>query len=167
MIRRILMSGFGLGHAPVASGTFGSAGAVIFAFAAWALWKVSGVSAIWLDLAWIILALLASIGCVKWGKWAIHTWQSGAKKKSDPGIVVLDEFAGQWVALIALPMLTLQNACWVLAVQFFLFRVFDVIKPPPGRQLEKLPDGWGILLDDIAAGVYANLIGQIVFRYFW
>ena len=54
----------------------------------------------------------------------------------------------------------------VLAVQFFFFRLFDVIKPPPGRQLEKLHGGWGILLDDIAAGIYANIVGQIIFRVF-
>jgi phosphatidylglycerophosphatase A len=59
----------------------------------------------------------------------------------------------------------LRHTAAVLAVQFFLFRLFDVVKPPPARQLERLPAGWGILLDDLAAGIYANIVGQVVFRY--
>ena len=99
-----------------------------------------------------------------WGPWAIRQFTASAKKQDDPGRVVLDEIAGQWLALVALPMPTLGRACAVLAVQFFLFRLFDVIKPPPARQFEKLPAGWGILLDDLAAALYANVIGQVIFR---
>jgi phosphatidylglycerophosphatase A len=51
-----------------------------------------------------------------------------------------------------------------LAVAFAAFRLFDVTKPPPARQLEKLPGGWGILLDDLAAAVYANILCQIALR---
>ena len=69
-------------------------------------------------------------------------------------------------ALIALPMHDLRSALVVLAVQFFLFRLFDVIKPPPGRRLEKLHGGWGIVLDDVFAGIYANLVGQAIIRWF-
>ncbi len=52
----------------------------------------------------------------------------------------------------------------VLVGQFLLFRVFDVVKPPPARQAEALPAGWGILTDDLIAGVYANLVGQVIWR---
>jgi len=54
-----------------------------------------------------------------------------------------------------------------VAVQFFLFRVFDIVKPTPARQLERLPHGWGIMADDLAVAVYVNLIGQVAFRYLW
>jgi len=68
----------------------------------------------------------------------------------DPQFVVIDEVAGQLVALVALP-LTWKS----FLAGFILFRVFDIVKPPPVRQLEALPDGAGIVLDDIAAGLYA------------
>jgi phosphatidylglycerophosphatase A len=71
----------------------------------------------------------------------------------DPGRVVADEVAGMWVSLLALP-LTATTA----AAAFVLFRVFDVFKPYPARDLERLPGGWGIMCDDVMAGVYANLV---------
>ena len=167
MIRQWGMTGLGLGYAPVASGTFGSAGACAIALAVWWVVHVSGGSPICLDGSWVVLTLLACVGCVRWGPWAIGHFAGRTRKDGDPGQVVLDEWAGQWLALLAIPMVTLQSAVTVLAVQFFLFRVFDVIKPPPCRRLEKWPAGWGILLDDLAAGVYANLIGQVIFRVVW
>ena len=167
MIRRWLLTGFALGYAPAASGTFGSAGAVAIAAGVWAVVHVNGVDGVWLDVAWIVLALSASAGCVHWGPWAVQYLGPGAKKPGDPSAVVLDEFAGQWLALVALPMTTPTQAGAVLAVQFFLFRLFDVLKLPPCRRFEKLPHGWGIVTDDLAAAVYANLVGQIVFRAFW
>ena len=68
----------------------------------------------------------------------------------DPGFVVIDEVAGQLIALIAIP------ARWQYALtSFILFRGFDILKPPPLRKIEKLPGGWGIMLDDVGAGLYA------------
>jgi len=72
---------------------------------------------------------------------------SGTK---DPQFVVIDEVAGQLVALIAVPL-----AWKSFLVGFILFRIFDIVKPPPVRQLEALPEGAGIVLDDVAAGFYA------------
>ncbi|MGA9545760.1 MAG: phosphatidylglycerophosphatase A [Candidatus Sulfotelmatobacter sp.] len=69
---------------------------------------------------------------------------------TDPQFVVIDEVAGQLVALIAVPF-----AWKSFLAAFILFRVFDIVKPPPVRQLEALPDGTGIVLDDVAAGLYA------------
>ena len=68
----------------------------------------------------------------------------------DPQFVVIDEVAGQLVALIAVPL-----AWKSFLVGFILFRIFDIVKPPPVRQLEALPEGAGIVLDDVAAGFYA------------
>jgi phosphatidylglycerophosphatase A len=72
---------------------------------------------------------------------------AGAK---DPQVVVIDEVAGQLVALIAVPL-----AWRSFLAAFILFRAFDIVKPPPVRQLEAIPEGAGIVLDDVAAGLYA------------
>jgi phosphatidylglycerophosphatase A len=75
--------------------------------------------------------------------------------REDPGHVVIDEVAGQWIALIHSRV----NLSHLLA-GFLFFRLFDIVKPWPARQLEGLPAGWGIMLDDVAAGVYALLLMQ-------
>ena len=70
--------------------------------------------------------------------------------RHDPGFVVIDEVAGQWIALLGSP------ADWRHAlIALVLFRLFDITKPFPARQLERLPEGWGIVFDDVAAGLYA------------
>ena len=80
---------------------------------------------------------------------------------------MLDEFAGQWFALLALPVgldAGLRAVACVVGGQFVLFRVLDIVKPPPAFGLQRLPAGWGILVDDLAAGAYANLVGQLLWR---
>ena len=78
----------------------------------------------------------------------------------DPQFVVIDEVAGQLITLIAVPV------SWKsLVLGFILFRGFDIVKPPPVRQLEHLPEGIGIVLDDVAAGVYALAIMQLALHY--
>ncbi len=81
--------------------------------------------------------------------------------KEDPQHVVIDEVAGQWIALIACPV-DWRHALLAL----LLFRAFDIVKPWPARQLENLPGGWGIMLDDVAAGLYALLGMQILRHWF-
>ena len=83
--------------------------------------------------------------------------ESGQK---DPGFVVIDEVAGQMIALIGCPL----NWKYLLA-GFILFRSFDIVKPFPLRRLEKLPAGTGIMMDDVGAGLYALVLLQ-AFRYF-
>lgn len=73
--------------------------------------------------------------------------------RPDPGHVVIDEVAGQWMTL-AFSRVNLSH----LLAGFLFFRLFDIVKPWPARQLERLPRGWGIMLDDVAAGVYALLV---------
>jgi phosphatidylglycerophosphatase A len=79
----------------------------------------------------------------------------------DPGFVVLDEVVGQWIALIGA---TLTPWSWLLA--FLLFRVFDITKPPPARQFDRMHGGFGIMMDDVAAGVYALILVVLAGRYF-
>lgn len=165
MIRKWAITGFGLGLAPVASGTFGSAGACAISLAAWFIVGPTTTVPNMLDAVWVVLLLLWSVACVVWGPWAIAEYANKARKQGDPGAVVADEFAGQWIALIGFAMPTLQQALIVLAMQFFLFRLFDVLKVFPANKLEKLPAGWGILTDDLAAGVYANVVGQLILRF--
>jgi phosphatidylglycerophosphatase A len=83
----------------------------------------------------------------------------GAGKK-DPQFVVIDEVAGQLVALIAVP-LTWKS----FLAGFILFRAFDIVKPPPVRQLEAIPEGAGIVLDDIAAGLYALVVVHLFLHF--
>jgi phosphatidylglycerophosphatase A len=80
--------------------------------------------------------------------------------KKDPQHVVIDEVAGQLVTLIACPIV------WqALLAGFILFRVFDILKPPPIRSLEKLPEGTGIVVDDLGAGVYALMVLQLLLHF--
>ena len=83
-----------------------------------------------------------------------------AHHSEDPQFVVIDEVAGQLIALIAVPV------SWQsLLAGFILFRGFDIVKPPPVRQLEKLPEGTGIVLDDVAAGLYALAVMQSLLHF--
>ena len=72
--------------------------------------------------------------------------------------MVIDEVVGVWISLFWLP-LTWQH----LLIGFCLFRLFDIWKPLGIRQLEKIPNGWGVMLDDVAAGIYANICLQIIY----
>lgn len=84
---------------------------------------------------------------------------SAACGNKDPQFVVIDEVAGQLIAFIGVPLVWK----WALA-SFILFRIFDMLKPPPVRQLERLPGGNGIVLDDVAAGAYVLVILQVLIR---
>jgi phosphatidylglycerophosphatase A len=85
-------------------------------------------------------------------------WAAGEtarqKNAEDPGLVVVDEAVGQWIALAGAGAFTATQA----AAAFVLFRLFDIVKPWPVRALERLPGGWGIVADDAAAGAYAALV---------
>jgi len=82
--------------------------------------------------------------------------------KSDPQFVVIDEVSGQLIAL-SFPFTLLNWKSWLLG--FILFRVFDIVKPPPVRQLERLPEGTGIMLDDVAAGILACISIHLLLHF--
>jgi len=153
-IRRFLVTGLALGYGPVAPGTFGSAGAVgAFALAAWALPTPSCVFGVM-----ALVAIFFSVVCVRLGPFA-----EKAFGKKDPSECTADEWAGQAVTMLGLPIAA--GGLWITClVGFVSFRLFDIVKPPPVRQLEKLPQGWGVLADDLAAGVYANAAAQLILR---
>ncbi len=115
------------------------------------------------------VCLASSGACVVFGEWAEAYYG-----KKDPGWVVADETAGQCIALIALPVaapvfggdasfiVTLWPLAFALAVSFLAFRFFDILKPPPAGGLQKLPGGWGVLIDDLFAGGYALIATQVI-----
>ena len=161
-LRTACITVLGAGFAPFAPGTWGSAVAIVLFAPIWFGARAFAAPLFTVYLAVVAGILLASWLSVRWGGWAIARFGS-----SDPKPFTLDEFAGQWVALFVLPI-ALQADVWswlcLMAGQFFFFRLFDVLKPPPARQAESLPAGWGILTDDLFAGLYANIAGQMLWR---
>lgn len=139
----------GAGLLPKMPGTYGSAVAAILV---WLAFRFDGPS------QWILIGGLVafSVMCVALGGWA----QDFLGRK-DPGPVVVDEGAGICLTLLYQP----HYGAWAIVIGFVAFRLFDITKPPPARQLEKLPAGWGILADDLAAAVYANVLCQLLLRY--
>ena len=155
--KRVLTSFFGLGFLPLAPGSWGSLPVPII----FGLCASLGVTTAAISVVRAALIVVASVVCVSFSSSAIE-----ACGRKDPGEVVVDEVAGQAVAFLMLPCLDSTVAIWTAAaIGFVAFRVFDIIKPPPCRQLENLPDGWGILADDLAAGVYAAITLQLCLRF--
>jgi phosphatidylglycerophosphatase A len=136
----LIATWFGAGLLPVAPGTWGSLAALP---CAWIIVYLAGPAAL------VAAALIVfPLGC----------WAGGvvarASGRHDPGFIVVDEVAAQWLVLAAVPL----DWRWYLA-GFVLFRVFDVVKPWPARLVErKLKGGFGIMLDDIVAALYAVLV---------
>jgi phosphatidylglycerophosphatase A len=133
---------FGCGYSPKAPGTAGSLAALAIA---WMLHTYVGLSAI--GTAWLSVLLAGP------GIWAADVYAREIGKK-DPQDVVVDEVVGQWMTLAGATVLNWKS--WLLA--FVLFRLFDIWKPAPVRQLERLPGGLGIVADDAMAGVYGALV---------
>ena len=110
------------------------------------------------------LLVVGSVTCVLYSPASI-----AAKEDDDPGEVVMDEFAAQALTFLALPLLAPRGLCgwesFVLAsVGFLAFRVIDIVKPWPIGKLERLPAGWGILADDLAAGICSAIVVFIAMR---
>jgi phosphatidylglycerophosphatase A len=144
-VHKLIATWFGLGLMPRAPGTFGSLGALPFAYLIISYAGLSG----------LIVAIIA-VSLIGW--WAADKVgrESG---EEDNQIIVVDEVAGQWVALLVAGL----NIKLIIAA-FLLFRLFDVIKPWPVSRCEKLPGATGVMADDIAAGFYA-LLCLVVLRY--
>ena len=139
----VIATFFYIGRLHPGPGTWGSAATVLL----WAAtaYGLSPALRIPIAIALAIVVILIGIPAA--------TRVARASATKDPQFVVIDEVAGQLIALIAVPLK------WqTFLIGFILFRVFDIFKPPPVRQLEKLPEGTGIVLDDVAAGLYA-LVG--------
>ncbi len=141
---------FGIGRFHPGPGTWGSAATVL-------LWWLLAHSIEpgwrpWLAISLAAVAVLVGIPAA--------TRVARASSVKDPQFVVIDEVAGQLVTLIAAPV-TWQS----LLLGFILFRGFDIVKPPPIRHLERLPEGMGIVIDDVGAGLYALVVMQLALHF--
>jgi phosphatidylglycerophosphatase A len=147
---RSIATFFGTGYLRPGPGSWGSAATVL----------------LWLIIASSLPANLRPYVCVALALLAIAlgipaaTCVARAANLKDPQFVVIDETAGQLITLIAAP-LTWKS----LLAGFILFRIFDILKPPPVRQLERLPEGTGIVLDDVAAGLLALAVMQLLLHF--
>ena len=137
MLARLIGTVFGAGYSPVAPGTAGS----LVAVAVWWLWFPET------SIQWSIAVVATVVGL-----WASHEL-SRQEADKDPSKVVIDEFAGMWIALAGLP-----HTLTAAFAAFLIFRALDITKIPPMKQLERLPGGLGIMADDIAAGMITRAI---------
>lgn len=154
--KRVLTSSFGLGFLPIAPGTWGSLPpAAIFVVLTW-----FGLGCVPISVVMAVIAIAASVVCVKFAPAAIKI-----TGKNDPGEVVADEVAGQAVTFIGACAVGFQGGLIVAVLGFLIFRFFDILKPWPVYKLEKFPEGWGILLDDLGAGVYAAIVLYFALRF--
>jgi phosphatidylglycerophosphatase A len=141
---------FGAGRLRPGPGTWGAlATALLWWLLAWHLSPSARIPVIL-----ILIVVVVAIGI------PASTLEARGCGKKDPSHVVIDEVAGQLVTLIACPIV------WqALLAGFILFRVFDILKPPPIRALEKLPEGTGIVVDDLGAGVYGLIVLQLLLHF--
>lgn len=131
------------GHVPVAPGTVGSAaGLVLF----WAL-RAGGSPLV----EGLVLLAVTAVGV------AAASRAEAAYGRRDPGLIVIDETAGMLVTLVAVPV-----GPGGALVGFFAFRLFDIVKPFPARRAERLPGGWGVMADDLVAGLYAQALLRLL-----
>lgn len=138
----MVASGFGLGYSPKAPGTVGAAGAMIPALL---LLHLTSAPYLWLGVLIVVFGILGTIAAnqveTAWGH--------------DSPRIVIDEMVGMWISVMWV------GTGWlVMLISFLLFRFFDIVKPAGIRKLEKLPRGIGVMADDVAAGIAANLLLQ-------
>jgi len=141
LLSTIIATGLGSGFSPFAPGTAGSAVGLL-------LWWPLQRLPLAVQVAALVVVFAAGV--------VASTRVARGLGIEDPGLVVVDEVIGMWTSLLLLPF-TPVNA----VAGFLLFRLLDVVKPCPARQFESLPGGWGIMMDDLMAGIYANLLLRV------
>lgn len=147
---RMVATFFGAGLGKPGPGTWGSAATIL-------LW---GLIAHFTPVAWqvylnvALAALAVAVGI------PAATLEARSCGRKDPSHVVIDEVAGQLITVIAAPA-----RFFPLLLGFLLFRGFDILKPPPVRQLERLPEGTGIVVDDVGAGIYGLIVLQVLLYF--
>lgn len=152
--QRWIAACFGLGWLPVAPGTWGSLPPAI----AFGVLLYAGVPDGITVVVMAVMVVLGSVACV-----CCAASSATAVGKKDPGEVVVDELAGQALTFLVLPLLLPQplsagESFLFALLGFLLFRAFDIVKPWPIRKLERLPSGWGVLMDDLAAGAISAIV---------
>jgi len=163
----------GVGYLPLAPGTWGSlVGIGVYALVRGAAMQFffsvgagRNFNLLHVYYGTIAIELVAILAISLAGTWAASRTEKLSGKK-DPGKVVIDEVAGQFIALIPVPFV-LETAWWTAILAFILFRFFDIIKPYPARRLESLEAGLGIMADDIIAGIYAGIVVAVLVVISW
>ncbi len=162
---RLLITSLGLGHCRPFPGTWGSLPPLAIAgtLAHFGVSPAHGDTTSFIYHAVLLIILIVfSLVCIVHGDGA-----EVAFGRKDPSSVVADETAGMCIPLMLIPgpaLATFPSGPLVLLLAFVLFRIFDIVKPWPCRQLQAIPAGWGILIDDLFAGVYALLAMQLITR---
>jgi phosphatidylglycerophosphatase A len=144
-IHKFFATGFYSGFSPIVPGTAGSLVGLL-------IYLIPGVENTY------------TLGALSIIFFFIGVYTSSSLEKQlgeDPSIVVIDEIVGMWISLFFLPKIPV-----IYIGAFVLFRIFDIIKPSPARQVERYKNGWGIMLDDVFAGIYANIVIQIILLIF-
>ena len=161
----LIATGLYSGYISWASGTFGSLVGLLLYF-------IPGVESPYILGVMILVGL--ALGVVTSNRVAVvrghqltksaevakAKFQPGDSHTPDPSIVVIDEIVGMWISLFLLPKTFTAVLC-----AFVIFRLLDIVKPFPARRLERLPNGWGIMLDDVVAGVYANILTHLALMF--
>ena len=142
-LTKIFASALYSGYSPVASGTVGSLVGLVLYF-------IPGIESTYILLS--ACAIVFVLGGFAASKMEIVYGQ-------DPSVVTIDEVLGMWVSVLFLP-----KSLLLAVLAFFIFRLLDIVKPWPARFFDRKPGGWNIMLDDVVAGMYANLILQVVVR---
>jgi phosphatidylglycerophosphatase A len=141
---RLISTCLGIGYTPKGGGTVAAAACCI----AWYFAGTGGNESFFIELSVTLLILVL-------GTWSAH--QVEAEWGKDSSKVVIDEVAGMCISLLAVPITWLN-----VLIGLVLFRFFDIAKPLYIRRMEKLNGGWGVMLDDVLAGVYANIVLQLI-----
>ncbi len=144
-IAKITTSFFYLGHSPFMPGTLGSLAGLLIYFIVKDKFPIYAFSILFLFALGIIFSSEAE---------RIY-------KRKDAEMIVIDEACGMMLSLFLIPY-----SLWIMILGFVLFRVFDILKPPPARRIEKFSGAFGIMFDDIIAAIYVNFILQIICRIF-
>jgi len=146
-LARIIATSFYTGLFPFAPGTVGAFGALLF------VWIFPGI----LGFPLLFLTLLIFF---------IGVWAATEVEKTDghdASIINIDEVAGMWISLLFIPA----GLAWYwFVIAFFIFRAFDIFKPFPVNQSQKLAKGWGVMVDDVLAGIYSNLALRLLLFIF-
>jgi len=150
-VSRLIATLFYIGYCPIAPGTAGSIAAMI-------LYLFLPASIVAHQYFWLIVLLFAPISIY-------FTGQAEKNMERDDQRIILDELIGYFVSILFLP-----RSLLIAVIAFALFRVFDILKPEPVRSIQNLKGGWGIVMDDVLAGVYSNLIlqtGYFVYKIYY
>lgn len=144
LFSKIVATGFFSGYSPIAPGTAGSLVAVL-------IYWIFFNSNLQILIALLIFFTLGILTSSKFEKRDGH----------DPKVVVVDEIIGMWISILFIEKKILN-----IFIAFLIFRAMDVIKPPPAREFDRMKGGFGIIMDDVVAGIYANILTQLILNLF-